>query len=180
MSESSDPRKFFEEFLKHPAVDLEFADEFLFRQRVAVWNVQWVMNDWNDAYATFKNVGSTGNSSMSCAKTAVLDIGGTSYTAASGTGEFALSDFWCSEWFNFGHGTLAFEYPVVFVATPQTDAPIFLTSRQDFFKHEPPIPGPVNDIRLTVFSWDTDGNPSGNVLFDWRCSIPMSWDSIFD
>lgn len=181
VSESSDPRKFFEEFLEHPTLDLDFADEFLLRRGVAVWNVNWEgTNARDDAYVTFKNVSSTGNRLTSCQKASVFDIGGTSYTDAAGTGEFFLSDFYCHEWLDFGHGRLAFEYPVVFLATPQTNVPVFLTSVQELFTHDPPIRGPANDVKVTVFSWDVNGDPHGDILFDWRCSIPMSWDSIFD
>jgi len=175
MSESSGPRRFIEGLLNSPAA--EFADEVLLRERVAVWMFHF--QDDGETFATVKDVGATGSSSKRCGRTSVLDIGGTVSTGADGTAEFLLSDFWCHEWFSF-HGTLTFEYPVLFVATPQTNAPIFLTSLQAVVQPPPTSDSVVNDIKVTVFSWETNGNPRGNVLFDWRCSVPLSWDSIFN
>jgi hypothetical protein len=176
MSESAGPGRSFEELLNRPTG--EFADEVVLRERVSVWMSH--LEGKPEAYSTFREIGTTGNSSKSCGVTSLLDISGTFYTGANGTAEFLLTDFWCNEWFDFA-GRHAFEYPVIFIATPQTNAPIFLTSLQVLVAHQNvAVPGPVNDIKLTVFSWDTNGNPTGNVVFDWRCSAPMSWKSIFD
>ena len=136
-------------------------DEVQAREHLAVWVRE------NQAVVTSRDVGMTGGSSKTCGGDFALDVGGTSRTETDGKVKLNLSDFVCQpghfQIFQFGH-------PINLVATPQSDAPIFLTSRQTLIVRN----GAYTDVAITVFSWDANGSPVKDVSFDWRCFVPAT------
>jgi hypothetical protein len=107
---------------------------------------------------TSREIGTTGDSTKRCRREGALDVGGTSRTDANGTVEIRLTDYICQP-----PTPYEFFRPINFVATPQSRAPVFLTSVQT------PTGG---DVAIMVFSWDANGSPLRNVSFDWRCFVP--------
>jgi len=136
-------------------------DEVQAREHLAVWVRK------HQAVVTSRDVGMTGGSSKTCGGDFALDVGGTSRTETDGKVQLnsqrlclparALSDFpvWPP------HQPRRY---------PQSDAPIFLTSRQTLIVRN----GAYTDIAITVFSWGANGNPAKDVSFDWRCFVPAT------
>jgi hypothetical protein len=155
----------------------QFADEVVVRERVAVWKITW--GDVPGAevpHVTSRNPET--NAEKSCAYNTLLEISGSSVTDGTGKLEFRLSDVWCYEGYAAA-GRLAFDFPIVCVATAQTDQPVFLTSLQRRVAAPPNPPGIDNDIQVEVFSWGPTGSPLANVVFDWHCRVPLTWWSEF-
>ena len=103
-----------------------------------------------------------------CTETSVVDICGSASTDKSGKRVLKLEDFVCIEYKSPGGGD-EYEYlapPVYFVSTPYSKSPSFLTFTIDIENQEPEA-----NIRITVFSWDSSGQPLANVKFNWHCCI---------
>ena len=62
-------------------------------------------------------------------------------------------------------------FPINFVATPRSMAPVFLTSTQAL---KATGAGQFTDVDITVFAWDVKGKPANGVPFAWRCFVPSS------
>lgn len=155
MPEEAHVRKAFEAVLGEE-LPAEIGDEVVLRIPVAV--TARTLTD--RASVTSREIGTTGDSTKVCAPRAALDVGGTSRTAANGRVKFRLSDYHCLE-------AIVVFNPVNFVATPQSKVPAFLTSVQTL------TGSPFDDVSITVFSWDANGNPMQTVSFDWRCFVPF-------
>lgn len=76
----------------------------------------------------------------------------------TGQTTFMLSDFTC-----FPAGVFNTR-DVYFVATPHSRSPVILTTL---------LEPSQQDVKVTVFGWRLDGNPSGRVNFDWHCCIQL-------
>jgi hypothetical protein len=94
-----------------------------------------------------------------CSLARVVVVAGFSGTLPEGTTSFFLSEYHCSS-FPVGE-------PVVFIATPRTPLPVFLTYRTSI------ITGPNNlpDVEITLWAWDPNGNPAPNTPFRWLCIV---------
>jgi len=87
----------------------------------------------------------------------LIDVSGVSSTDGTGKGVFRLSTFLGAE--------LAPAEPINIVATASGTVPLFLT-----VEHTIVTAGIYpEDIEVTVYAWDSNGNPAPNVIFDWRC-----------
>lgn len=97
----------------------------------------------------------------------MLDASGSSTTGSNGSVVVPLSSVLCEI------PTLA--APVNVQATVRGTAPAFLTMTYALVAN-PNFPTSFNDVNITVYTWDANGKPAPNVVFDWRCrvvSIPI-------
>ncbi len=108
-----------------------------------------------DGSVTFKSIFFP---SKSCRSARLLDASGVSSTGADGKRVFLLSDFVCLPDFHF------FADPINVVATPLSESPFFLTMTHS-------LVNAARDVQITVLTWDANGAPAPNVLFDWRCRV---------
>ena len=94
-----------------------------------------------------------------CSLARVVVTPGVSGTLDDGTTTFFLSEYHCS---SFPVGD-----PVIFVATPRTPLPVFLTTRTSI------ITGPNNlpDVEIHLWAWGPNGNPAPNTPFRWLCIV---------
>lgn len=138
-------------------------DDVVARDHLAVW-VREV-----HAVVTSRDIGSTGEASKTCGGDFALDVGGTSRTDSIGTVKFNLTDYVCQP---PARRTFEFGRPINFVATPQADTAIFLTSIQTLLMLR--VGGGFSEVAITVHSWDSSGSPAGDVSFDWRCFVPAT------
>lgn len=90
---------------------------------------------------------------------ALIDVSGIYSTDSTGKGVFRLA--------TFVGGELAPAEPINIVATAQGTVPLFLTVEYIIVNAGTPN-NPV-DIEVTVYAWDSNGNPAPNAIFDWRC-----------
>jgi hypothetical protein len=152
MPKGADIRKAFETVLGRD-LPTDIGDEVLLRDSVGSYTVV------EDALITSRDIDTTGDSSKSCGRISLaFEVKGGSQTAADGTATFSLSDFFCPRTVTFGH-------PINFVATPRSRIPVFLTSLQR-------LTASRDDVTVTVFAWDANGDPLGSVAFYWRCFVP--------
>jgi hypothetical protein len=103
----------------------------------------------------------------SCVDSSLLDASGSSTTGSNGSVVVPLSSVLCEI------PTLA--APVNVQATVRGTAPAFLTMTYALVPN-PNFPTSFNDVNITVYTWDANGKPAPNVVFDWRCrvvSIPI-------
>jgi hypothetical protein len=101
--------------------------------------------------------------SKDCSIVRLLEAAGVSSTLADGKRVFQVSDVLCPE------GVLwSFGEPINVVATPLADSPTLLTMTYSLIS-QGPDPSFQPDVQMTVFTWNADGSPAPNVVFDWRC-----------
>jgi hypothetical protein len=109
------------------------------------------------AHSTWQSIFLPGKN---CNEATLLDVSGVSYTLADGKRSFLISDVVCFDpvfpW--------ALAEPVNVIATPRTEKPFFLTRTHALVASQS-----NNDLQITVFAWDANGNAAPNVVFDWRC-----------
>ena len=96
----------------------------------------------------------------SCTAAALLDVDGFAATGTDGKAVFRLSRFVCLSSVSIGQ-------PLNIVATPQSNAPAYLTAQHALVDN-------ATDVEYTVFSWAPDGSPAPNVFFDWRSRVSFS------
>jgi hypothetical protein len=99
----------------------------------------------------------------------LFDIGGVAATGSDGKRVFRLREFSCIDQINFDN-------PINVVATPLSSEPFFLTVKHALVGPDPSTPL-TNDVEITVFAWDANGNAAPNIAFDWRCRVPY-WELI--
>jgi len=109
----------------------------------------------------------SGSSNKTCTQSFLIDVGGLSNTDASGKVTLHLSDYTCRSG-GRDHGRY-FGQPTVFVATPRSSSPVFITSRQRTVETQ--VEFEAND----AYSWDADGNPAPSVPFSWRCLVAVDF-----
>lgn len=56
--------------------------------------------------------------------------------------------------------------PVHIVATPHGSVASFLT-----VDHALMGDSASGDVEITVYAWDSNGNPAPDIAFDWRCRL---------
>ena len=89
----------------------------------------------------------------------LLDVSGVCSTDSNGKSVFRLTTFVGVE--------IDPAEPINIVATPRGSAPVFLTAEHAIVTVT--VGGISKDIEITVYAWDSNGNPAPNVGFDWRC-----------
>jgi hypothetical protein len=92
-----------------------------------------------------------------CFTSNAIDVSGFTQTQANGQVVFRLSSFLCP-------ATQTFTLPINVLATPISQKPFFLTVMQALVNNGA-------DVEITVFAWDANGAPAGNVAFNWRCRV---------
>jgi hypothetical protein len=93
-----------------------------------------------------------------CRNIRIVHMCGGGQTSLSGQDVLKLSEFAC-------YPVGAFQTrDVYFVATPRSRSPVFLTTLLEV---------EAQDIKVTVFGWQPNGNPSGRVNFDWHCRVQL-------
>ena len=92
-----------------------------------------------------------------CFTSNAIDVSGFTQTQANGQVVFRLSTFLCP-------ATQTFTLPINVLATPISQKPFFLTVMQALLNNGA-------DVEITVFAWDANGAPAGNVAFNWRCRV---------
>jgi hypothetical protein len=153
MPSQKDLRKHFEAIVGHKLVG-QFADEILLRQNVGLHSAE-------QGSVVSAEIGGTGNPNRRCAQTSILVVSGLSVVDADGSSEIRMSQFLC--------GQIAPASPVIFLATPQTSQPVFVTA-------EPAIIENGSDVRVVLRTWGPDGAPAPNTLVAWTCrfrSLPI-------
>jgi hypothetical protein len=95
-----------------------------------------------------------------------IDLSGGSVTDSSGRMTWMLSNFVCPE--NVPERGFAIDFPVSFVATPQSDKPCYMTAK--FI-----VPLVPNDVIFEVYSWNSKGESAPSTPFYWRCRIPLTF-----
>jgi hypothetical protein len=94
-----------------------------------------------------------------CPSAPFLDVFGLSQTGDDGTTSFRLSSFICPS-------NQKYLLPINVVATPLATAPRFLTIRRSLLNNG-------TDVEIQVSTWDANGTPAPNVVFDWRCRAQL-------
>jgi hypothetical protein len=113
----------------------------------------------------------TGSSNKTCKQSFLIDVGGLSETDANGKVTLHLSDYTCRSG-GRDHGRY-FGQPTVFVATPRSSSPVFITSRQRTIETQ--VEFEANDIEIDAYSWDAEGKPAPSVPFSWRCLVAVDF-----
>jgi hypothetical protein len=90
-----------------------------------------------------------------------LDVSGVSSTGSDGKSVFRLTGFLPS------YEIRRLAEPVNVIATPRGSLPLFLTAEYTFVTD--PGTSQASDIEITVYAWDSNGNPAPDIAFDWRC-----------
>jgi hypothetical protein len=117
-------------------------------------------HDVSNGQVTFQHIFFPGKS---CSERNLLDVAGTSSTAADGKRVLKLTDFICST-------INSFTSPVNVLATPRAETPCYATTTAILVPN-PAVPGAFNDVQLTLFTWNRNGAPAPNVSVDWRCRL---------
>ncbi len=90
-----------------------------------------------------------------------LDVSGVSSAGSDGKSVFRLTGFLPS--YKIRH----LAEPVNVIATPRGSIPLLLTAEYTFMTD--PGTSQASDIEITVYAWDSNGNPAPDIAFDWRC-----------
>jgi len=144
---------------KKSAADTErLTRTFPFRVRTSAYNFE------PDASLILKD-DSTVIHDPRCFRNNGIDLSGGSVTDSEGRMTWILSNYICPE--NVPQNGLPIDFPVSFVATPQSDKPCYITIK--FI-----VPIVPNDVVIEVFSWNSKGEQAPSTPFYWRCRIPLT------
>ena len=97
-----------------------------------------------------------------CTPNHLLDVAGMASTDSDGQAELSLNQFHCLD----RGKQLGYHYPINIVATPRSNAPTVLSVWTEVVDDQP------QDVRITVQSWNLDGDTEGGIPFYWRCLVP--------
>jgi hypothetical protein len=86
-------------------------------------------------------------------------ISGTRATGSDGTVTFSVKDYACLE------EPIGLRAPAVVQATPQSASVALITATAK-------VDAANDDVVITVYSWDLNGQPLPNVWFYWTCIMP--------
>jgi hypothetical protein len=111
---------------------------------------------------TSRDIGTSGDSSKTCARHPINEVTGTARTGDDGTIQFLLSDFYCRP-----RNVTPFIQPLNFVATPLSSSPRYLTCTAILCSDD-------IDVQVTVRAWDQAGQPAPGTSFNWRCQVVYS------
>ncbi len=101
-----------------------------------------------------------GNVGKFCEKLDILLVNAKGKTGRDGTVELLLHHFHCIKLVDD-----VFELPAIVVATPLIQSPVFITARASLTANK-------KDVKIKVSSWDVNGSPAPNVVFNWMCRVP--------
>jgi hypothetical protein len=104
-----------------------------------------------------------------CTETAVLNICGSAKTGKEGERVLNLEDFICIAAIQASTGSRWFRQisaPIYFVATPISNTPALLTFTIDIQDQDT-----EPKFRIKVFSWDANGRPNRDIVFNWHCCV---------
>ena len=113
---------------------------------------------YNDGYACFRSLFLPFPGRKSCSGANLLDVCGSSSTAADGSLIFQISQVVC-----FPEVRVLAE-PINVVVTPRSSGPFFVTQTHALVNGDA-------DVEISVFTWDAAGKPAPNIAFDWRCRV---------
>jgi hypothetical protein len=117
----------------------------------------------DDAWITNERIGAI--LPVFCTDCRLLDTSGSTETGTDGKDVFLLSNFLC----NRLGGISSFAEPVNLLATPRGASPTYVTMTHELIKD--PAQSAFTDVRITAFSWNSDGTSAPNVRFYWRCRV---------
>jgi hypothetical protein len=100
----------------------------------------------------------------SCVSSTLLDASATAATGTTGSVTFLLSSSICLPLVR------SLAAPINLQATVRSERPFFLTMTYALVP-DPSSPTSNNDLKITVHTWDANGNPAPSVPFDWRCRL---------
>jgi len=155
--QKKDLTKHFEAILGRPLGEFE-AGVIKLREEMAVWSFES-----DNGNIMSREIGTTGDSTKACSSSNLFSIGGLASTGENGKIEFLLSDYHCA-------GVLSISFPIIFVATVQSQEPIFVTSRT--FEVYSSGSGNISDVRVELYTWDSNGSPAGSKFVKWFCQFP--------
>jgi hypothetical protein len=118
-------------------------------------------HDYTDGTVLWRSIIILG---QSCVSSTLLDASASSATGSSGSINFLLSSAICLPLVR------SLAAPINLQATVRTTTPSFLTMTYALVV-DPSNPNNYNDLQITVYTWDPNGNPAPNVPFDWRCRL---------
>ena len=95
-----------------------------------------------------------------CFRGRTLDVSGFAKTLADGQNSFRLTEFLCPVSGTFGS-------PINILVTPSSAKPCYVTVMHEFINNG-------EDVKITFFSWDSQGGPFPDVFFHWRCRVEFS------
>jgi len=157
-----DLREHFEAILGPELKDLSDG-EFVLRASTALWS-----QDTN-GHITSREIGTSGDSTKVCVDSRILSVGGLTFTGLDGKAEFLLSDYHCAP--NDSPGNIALNFPIILVATVQSQDPVFVTTRTS----EVYVTGTstITDVRIEIYTWESGGVPAKGQLVKWICQCPF-------
>lgn len=128
-----------------------------------VISLRWPVgaHDYTDGTVLWRSIIILGNS---CVSSTLLDASASSTTGTSGSVNFLLSSAICLPLVR------SLAAPINLQATVRATTPSFLTVSYALVP-DPNSTNSYNDLQITVYTWDANGNPASNVTFDWRCRL---------
>lgn len=127
------------------------ADRFVFHFLTGVKTEERQGDVVSSTYATGRQIG------QSCTTKNILEVSGSIRTGSNGRVTFKLSDFHCSDY--------TYEQPIILVATPQSEEPVFVTTQQS-------LSDDSRELEITLLSWDENGERAASTQVDWHCRVP--------
>ncbi len=113
----------------------------------------------------------TGPPQKTCTSSSLIDVGGLSVTGANGRVLIKLSEYVCRP--GGRDSARFFSQPTIFVATPRSTSPFFMTSRHQLVDRQ--VEFEANDVEITAYAWDATGAAAANVPFSWRCLVAVDF-----
>jgi hypothetical protein len=92
-----------------------------------------------------------------CTPSPLLDASGATFTGAAGNVTFLLSNVICLP------PVRSLAEPINLLATAHSTTPFYVTTTHTL------VGG--TDVQITLFAWDSKGNPAPNVQVHWRCRV---------
>ena len=118
-------------------------------------------HDYTDGTVLWRSIFFPG---QSCVSSTLLDASGSSATGGNGSVTFLLSSAICLPLVR------SLAAPVNLEATVRAATPFFLTMTYSLVP-DPNSPNSYNDLQITVYIWDHNGNATSYIPFDWRCRL---------
>ena len=118
-----------------------------------------------------EGTGTAGPSAKACEQSSLIDVGGVSATGTNGQVTISLSDYICRP--GGRDAARYFSLPTIFLATPRSNTPQFMTSVQRIVERQ--VEFESNDVEITAHSWDATGAPAPDVPFNWRCLVAVDF-----
>jgi hypothetical protein len=163
MAKKLDLKRHFEAILGREFVDLSDG-EILLKDFTGLSSMEESDQVRSFYSQTSRDIGTTGDSTKTCAPAKLISVGGLTATDTDGKAEFLLSEHHC---FN----QIAVKHPIIFVATAQSQDPVFVTTRTFEVATIENLKIPT-DVRIEIYTWEPGGAPAKNKLVKWFCQFP--------